>query len=132
MNPSTKGLDKFDYKNTNLNKLSDYELKMHKMKMDEDFSKKQLKPGDPGFEYDKRVKFDYADDELEDNSWDEADNDDEEIDSDEYEQATRGASENAAAVKSKTALEIAMEKAMEAANIDPDYDDEDYFDDDFA
>lgn len=32
--------------------------------------------------------------------------------------------------KSKTALELAMEKAMLAANAD--YDDEDYFDDDFA
>ena len=90
-----------------------------------------MKPGDPGYEYDKRIKFDYADDDLEDNSWDEAENDDEEIDSDEYEQMTKGNS-GSAAVKSKTALEIAMEKAMEAANLDPDYDDEDYFDDDFA
>lgn len=93
--------------------------------MEEKFSQNQLKPGDPGFQYDKRVKFDYDEDELEENSWDEGD-DDEEIDSDEYDRKTGNV------VKSKTALEIAMEKAMQAANLDGDYDDEDYFDDDFA
>jgi hypothetical protein len=43
--------------------------------MDEKFNKNQLKPGDPGFVYDKRVEFtkkanDDEDDEGE-NSWDE-------------------------------------------------------------
>ena len=41
----------------NLNKLSDTELAAHKKAMDRDFSKNQLKPGDPGFVYDKVVEF---------------------------------------------------------------------------
>lgn len=126
MEPEADGLDEFDYKNTDLNKCSDYELKKHKKKMDEAFEKKQLKPGDPGFQYDKRVKFDYDEDELEENSWDE--DEEAEIDSDEYESKTAGMG---GVKSSKTALELAMEKAMAAANMDPDYDDEDYFDDDF-
>ena len=92
--------------------------------MEENFTKNQLKPGDAGYEYDKRVKFDYDEDELEENSWDQ--DDEEEVDSDEYDKRTKAVGPN----KSKTALEIAMEKAMLAANAD--YDDEDYFDDDFA
>lgn len=121
MEPEADDLEKFDYKNSDLNKCSEYELRKHKKKMEENFLKNQLKPGEPGFQYDKRVKFDYDEDELEENSWDQ---DDEEVDSDEYnkKKATNG--------KSKTALEIAMEKAMAAANAD--YDEEDYFDDDFA
>ncbi len=42
--------------------------------MDEKFLKNQLKPGDPGFEYDKRIDFgkkNKDDDDEEDNSWDE-------------------------------------------------------------
>lgn len=49
--------------------------------MEQKFAVNQLKPGDPGFQYDKRVKFDFDEEELEENSWDE---DEEEIDSDEY------------------------------------------------
>ena len=124
MEPEADGLDDFDYKNTDLNKCSEYELKKHKKKMEENFMKNQLKPGDAGFQYDKRVKFDYEAEELEENSWDE---DEEDIDSDEYDRKTGGAKHT-----SKTALELAMEKAMAAANMDGDYDDEDYFDDDFA
>ena len=128
MEPDADGLDEFDYKNTDLNKCSEYELKKHKKKMDENFVQNQLKPGDPGYQYDKRVKFDYDHDELEQNSWDEDEED--EIDSDEYDRKT-GKTANVKG-SSKTALEIAMEKAMAAANLGDDYDDEDYFDDDFA
>jgi len=39
MEPDADGLEDFDYKNTDLNKCSDYELKKHKKKMDENFSK---------------------------------------------------------------------------------------------
>lgn len=42
-------LEGFDYQNTNLNKLSDFEIAQHKKKMDENFLKNQLKPGDAGF-----------------------------------------------------------------------------------
>lgn len=112
MEPEAAGLEEFDYDNSDLNKCSDYELKKHKKKMDENFSKNQLKPGDKGFQYDKRVTFDK--DDLEENSWDE--------DEEEEKPAPR-------TNKSKTALEIAMEKAMAAANLHDD--DEDYFDDDF-
>ena len=37
LEPDADGLDEFDYKNTDLNKCSDYELKKHKKKMDENF-----------------------------------------------------------------------------------------------
>ena len=54
---SMEDLKKFDYKNTDLNKMSDYQIKRHKENMDKEFAKKVLKPGDKGFEYDKRVDF---------------------------------------------------------------------------
>lgn len=50
-------LKKFDYNNTDLNKLGDYQLNRHKQNMERDFAKHVLKPGDKGFEYDKRVDF---------------------------------------------------------------------------
>jgi centrosomal protein CEP19 len=37
--------------------------------MDRDFSKNQLKPGDPGFVYDKVVEFKKTSAPLEDDSW---------------------------------------------------------------
>ena len=61
-------LDNFDYENTNLNKLSDEQIAKHKKKMDEKFVKNQLKPGDTGFQYDKRIEFNK---ERQDASWDE-------------------------------------------------------------
>ena len=57
-----KDLQKFDYKNTNLNKLSDKELAKHKANMEKGFSSNQLKPGDKGFVYDKRIDFGKKDD----------------------------------------------------------------------
>lgn len=68
-------MSKFDYKNTNLNKLTTTEIETHKKKMDENFSKNQLKPGDSGFEYDKRVEFKPSTNTKMDTSWDENDND---------------------------------------------------------
>ena len=50
-------LKKFDYKNTDLNKMTDYQLQRHKQNMEQDFKKNVLKPGDKGFEYDKRVDY---------------------------------------------------------------------------
>ena len=50
-------LKKFDYKNTDLNKMSDYQLQRHKQNMEQDFKKNVVKPGDKGFEYDKRVDY---------------------------------------------------------------------------
>lgn len=50
-------LKEFDYQNTDLNKMSDFMLNRHKENMDKDFSKNVLKPGDKGYEYDKRVDF---------------------------------------------------------------------------
>jgi centrosomal protein CEP19 len=66
--------DNFDYKNTNLNKLTNEEIAAHKKKMDEKFNKNQLKPGDAGFVYDKRIEFTKKannDDDEGENSWDE-------------------------------------------------------------
>lgn len=53
-------LKEFDYQNTDLNKMSDFMLNRHKENMDKDFSKNVLKPGDQGYEYDKRVDFSKA------------------------------------------------------------------------
>jgi len=76
--PVQKDYSKFDYKNTNLNKLSDQELAAHKKNMDKGFNKNQLKPGDEGFEYDKRIDFSkmaaqHAD---QDDSWSEGEGED--------------------------------------------------------
>ena len=46
-----------EYKNKNLNKLSDAELAREKQKMDKQFDKNFLKPGDAGYEYDKVIDF---------------------------------------------------------------------------
>ena len=52
--------------------------------MDENFHKNQLKPGDKGFEYDKRIDFgkkpQNINDDDEDNSWDEGGNNGEDLD----------------------------------------------------
>ncbi|KAL6752574.1 CEP19-like protein-domain-containing protein [Haematococcus lacustris] len=50
-----------------LNKVTEVELALAKKRMEQDFNKNRLKPGDPGFEYDKQVDFGPA---TEDNDWD--------------------------------------------------------------
>ena len=40
-----------------LNKLNDAELQFEKSKMNKDFIQNQIKPGDPGYVYDKEVDF---------------------------------------------------------------------------
>lgn len=64
--------DGVDYNTYNLNKLSDWELKKHKDKMEKKFQKNYIKPGDPGFVYDKRIEFKRVDNSGfdEDDSWD--------------------------------------------------------------
>jgi hypothetical protein len=65
-------LKNVDLKTANLNKLDTEELAAYKRAMDNDF--KQLKPGDPGYVYDKVVDFTKNDDApLEDDSWGEDD-----------------------------------------------------------
>lgn len=44
--------------------------------METKFLQNAVRPGDPGYKYDTRVKYEYNADEAEDNSWDE---DDEEV-----------------------------------------------------
>lgn len=61
-----------------MNKLTVDQLKKEKAKMDIDFEAHQLKPGDTGFEYDKRVTFDGP---REDGSWDDGNDFDESDDS---------------------------------------------------
>lgn len=76
-------LDKIDYNNYNLNKLSTEQIAAHKKKMDEKFNKNQLKPGDAGFQYDKRVEFKKDDKQKKmDTSWDEDEDVDEYFDDD--------------------------------------------------
>lgn len=74
--------------------------------MEKKFLQNVLRPGDPGFVYDKRVKYEYDANEAEDNSWDE---DDEEVPN--VKQATNQFEEDFEGI---------------------DDNDDDYFDDDFA
>ena len=63
-----------DYAKTNLNKLDNKTLAKHKAAMDKGFTANQLKPGDAGYEYDKRIDFTKGQPgELEDDSWNESD-----------------------------------------------------------
>lgn len=66
-----KDFSQFDYNNKDLNQMGDKELAQHKKAMDKDFGKNQLKPGDEGFEYDKKIEFTKAV-AVEDNSWDDS------------------------------------------------------------
>ena len=61
-----------------MNKLDDVELKAHKAAMEVGFLKNAVKKGDPGFEYDKRVNFNYNKNVAVDNSWDESDDEEDE------------------------------------------------------
>ncbi|KAG2446037.1 hypothetical protein HXX76_000639 [Chlamydomonas incerta] len=58
-----------------LNKVSEVELKIAKQVMEEDFKKNQLRPGDPGYVYDKQVEFTPA---AEANDWDDSEEEAEE------------------------------------------------------
>lgn len=75
---------KVDYSTMNLNKLSTEQIAAHKKKMDEKFSKNQLKPGDQGFVYDKRIEFKKSEGGAakQDTSWDEDEDNEEEEEED--------------------------------------------------
>jgi len=73
---SAEELKNFDYNTTDLNKCTDDELKAHKAAMDKKYQANQVRPGDAGYKYDTRVKYEYDADQADDNSWDE---DDEEV-----------------------------------------------------
>ena len=47
----------FDYNTTDLNKLSDAEIRAHKKAMDTDYNKNFVGKSDPGFQYDMRKDF---------------------------------------------------------------------------
>jgi hypothetical protein len=79
-------LHKIDMKNKNLNKLDNEELAAYKRAMDKDFGSKQLKPGDPGFVYDKVVEFQKSSAPLADDSWGEDDEVEEEKEGEEQEE----------------------------------------------
>ena len=59
-----------NYKHENLNKLTDVELAQRKRAMDRDFDRNNLKPGDPGFVYDKVVNFERDGSEQYSDDWD--------------------------------------------------------------
>ena len=83
--PNTDDLKEFDYKNTDLNKCGDYELKRHKLNMEKGFSANAVKKGDSGFEYDKRIDFSKNASSLVEDSWDEdMEGDDGQDDEDDY------------------------------------------------
>lgn len=104
-------LDNVDYTKTDLNKLGDAALARHKKAMDKNFNANQLKPGDAGFEYDKRVEFPKGgnDSPLQDDSWG-AESDEEVAEQEHKEQ----------------------DDDMQDYGEDDDDDDMDYFDDDFS
>lgn len=64
-------LDKNELKSKNLNELNNDDLAAYKRAMDKEFVAKQLKPGDPGFVYDKVIDFSKQNDDgpMEDDSW---------------------------------------------------------------
>eukprot|EP01116_Phalansterium_solitarium_P011327 TRINITY_DN26970_c0_g1_i1.p2 TRINITY_DN26970_c0_g1~~TRINITY_DN26970_c0_g1_i1.p2 ORF type:complete len:191 (+),score=55.44 TRINITY_DN26970_c0_g1_i1:732-1304(+) len=67
-----------DFGDKDLNKLGDAELKAAKSQMDTAFEATRLKPGDPGYQYDKRIEFKPA---AEASDWDDGDDDiEEEVD----------------------------------------------------
>ena len=77
-------LKKFDYQNTDLNKMGDFQLNRHKQAMEQDFKKNVVKPGDAGFEYDKRVDFSkQMNSGVADASWDEDEDGENEFGNDE-------------------------------------------------
>lgn len=126
-------LDKTELKQKNLNKLGNEELAAYKRAMDKDFAKKQLKPGDPGFVYDKIVDFTKKDDgPLEDDSWDE----DEEVGAQKDEE---GAYEYYDEEDEEEGIQDALDKYTDKQIYDQIQnrksnvtgEDEDYFDDDF-
>ena len=92
--------------------------------MEKDFSKNQLKPGDPGFEYDKRITFDKNDNDepLEDDSWGE------ESDDEVMPKNTGQPADNNTASAAKTEQKYGHYDNED----DEDEDDMDYFDDDFS
>lgn len=59
-----------------MNKCNDEELKAHKANMEKGFQANSVRPGDPGYKYDMRVKYEYDANNADENSWDE---DDEEV-----------------------------------------------------
>ena len=114
-------LNKVDLKNKNLNKLGDAELAAYKKAMDKDFGAKQLKPGDPGFVYDKVVDFkNQGGAPLEDDSWGEDDGIEE--------KKIEGEEEEYYYDEEEEIVDEGQGKVMRASNLE---DEEDYFDDDF-
>ena len=59
-----------------MNKLNDSELQFEKAKMNKDFLSKQIKPGDPDYEYDKEVDFGSGKLGAVECDWDESENSD--------------------------------------------------------
>ncbi|CEM20295.1 unnamed protein product [Vitrella brassicaformis CCMP3155] len=59
-----------DFSHVDLNKVSAEELERAKGKMEESFLRNQVKPGDDGFVYDRRVDFDSRGEPPHDSGWD--------------------------------------------------------------
>lgn len=112
-------LKNVDLKTANLNKLDTEELAAYKRAMDNDF--KQLKPGDPGYVYDKVVDFTKNDEvPLEDDSWGEDDG---------VEEQNAEGDEEEYYYYEEEVDPADISKVQRASNLNAD--DNDYFDDDF-
>lgn len=123
-------LDKNELQSKNLNQLSDEELNAYKRAMDKEFVAKQLKPGDPGFVYDKVVDFSKNRDEgpLEDDSWGEDDGVEEQEQNEYYDEEDDGGIQDALEKYTDKQIQEHIQKSRKSNMTG---DDDDYFDDDF-
>lgn len=123
-------LDKHELQSKNLNKLDNEELAAYKRAMDKEFMAKQLKPGDPGFVYDKVVDFskNRADGPLEDDSWGEDDGIEEQDQQEYYDEEDEEGIQDALDKYTDKQMQDQIQKSRKSNMTG---DDEDYFDDDF-
>lgn len=123
-------MDKNELKSKNLNKLNNEELAAYKRAMDKDFMAKQLKPGDPGFVYDKVVDFskNRNDEPLEDDSWGEDDGVGEQNENEYYDEEDEEGIQDALDKYTDKQIQEQLQKSRKSNMTG---DDEDYFDDDF-
>lgn len=70
--PASSSASKSSLLEKDLNKVSEEELKLAKSLMNKDFERNQIRPGDPGYVYDKRVQFKPT----QKSNWDDSEEDD--------------------------------------------------------
>lgn len=112
---------------TDLNRVTEVELKLAKMNMEGDFRRNQLRPGDPGYEYDKQIEFGPA---VEKNEWDDSNDEAEEptaaeVPEVDWQEIVAVVAKPSAAVQPKTPVAAATKPAAHKAK-DSTYDSNDW------